>query len=62
MERYRLIQDGQPTAWAEGPGALSEIQHYALVYGQDGPVQIEQHSGGRWKTLTNHSDLIEGEK
>lgn len=62
MGRYRLIQDGQPAAWAEGPGALFEIHHYAFVYGQDSPVQIEQHSGGRWKAFANHSDLTEWQK
>ena len=41
---YRLIQDGQPVAWADGPtvAAYREIKHYEAVYSQDGPVQIEQ--------------------
>jgi hypothetical protein len=48
-ERYRLIQDGMPVAWSEGPLAINEINHYALVYGQDGPVKIERHSSGKWR-------------
>ncbi len=48
-ERYRLIQGGIPVAWSEGPGAVAEIRHYAMVYGQDGPVKIERHSGGKWR-------------
>ncbi len=41
---YRLIQDGQPVAWADGPtvAAYREIKHYAAVYSLDAPVQIEQ--------------------
>lgn len=50
-QRFRLIQDGIPVAWSEGPTALNEIKHYAAVYGQDGPVRIEQRINGRWKAL-----------
>lgn len=49
-ERYRLIQDGIPVAWADGPTALDEIIHYARVYGQDGPVFVQRHAKGKWKT------------
>lgn len=49
---YRLIQDDMPVVWCEGPGALREIQHYALVYSQDGPVRIEQKLRGRWRRVT----------
>lgn len=49
--RYRIKQDGIPVAWSEGPSALSEIRHYAAVYGQDGPVVIEQRVKGRWKIM-----------
>ena len=59
-QRYRLIQDGMPVAWSEGLRSLKEIQHYALVYGQDGPVRIEQRVGKRWKPLA-HLHLREGE-
>jgi len=46
---FRLIQDGTPVAWAEGPGALAEIKHYAMVYRQHGPVVIQQRRQGRWR-------------
>jgi hypothetical protein len=36
---YRLIQDGMPVAWANSE---REILHYAAVYGQDAPVQIQE--------------------
>jgi hypothetical protein len=49
-ERFRLKQGGIPVAWAEGPNALGEINRYAMVYGQDGPVQIERHTSGKWKS------------
>lgn len=49
--RFRLIQDGIPVAWAEGPSALDEIKHYAFVYSQDGPVRVEQHRSGKWKVF-----------
>jgi hypothetical protein len=48
-ESYRLIQDGQPVAWGEGPNADAEIYHYAAVYVQDGPVTIQKKVNGRWK-------------
>lgn len=51
-QRFRLKQDGIPVAWAEGPGALAEINHYALVYSQDGPVLIEAHVNGGWRRWT----------
>lgn len=37
---YELVQDDMCVAGAEGPNALAEIQHYAMMYGQDGPVSI----------------------
>jgi hypothetical protein len=48
-ESYRLIQDGQPVAWAEGPKADTEIMRYAYVYAQDGPLTIQKKVNGRWK-------------
>jgi len=42
---YRIVQDGWPVAWAT---SMKEIQHYAVVYGQDGPVTIQQLKGRRW--------------
>lgn len=39
---FELIQDGTPMASTFGKreDALREIQHYAAVYSQDGPVEI----------------------
>lgn len=48
-ERYRLIQGGLPIAWSQGNRALAEIQHYAMVYSQDGDVQIEIKKGRKWR-------------
>jgi hypothetical protein len=47
-ESYRLIQDGMPVAWTTNKQA---ILHYALVYGQDGPVEIQERVKGRWKMM-----------
>ena len=48
-ERFRLLQEGYPVAWTDGPTALNEISHYAAVYGRDAPVMIEQHVKGKWR-------------
>mgnify|MGYP000447632108 CR=1 FL=1 len=52
-EEYRLIQDGVEVASVYGPSgdARREIVHYAMVYAQDGPVQIEKREGRRWKQI-----------
>lgn len=49
--RFRLIQDGIPVAWSEGPmqAASRDIHHYAAVYGQDGPVKMQIHIKGKWR-------------
>lgn len=41
---FDLWQDDMVVASASGPRAQAwaEIQHYAAMYGQDGPVQIEE--------------------
>jgi len=50
-QRFRLKQDGLVVASAEGPTALAEIKHYAMVYGQDGHVVIQRPNGrGGWVT------------
>lgn len=46
---FRLIQGGQNVAGASGPNALAHVQHYAAVYSQDGPVQIQERINGRWR-------------
>ncbi len=45
-KEYRILQDGQPVA---GANSLTEIRHYALVYGQDGPVTVQVRENGRWR-------------
>lgn len=41
---FDLLQDDMIVASVSGPraAALAEIQHYAVVYGQDGPVRAEE--------------------
>jgi len=56
-ESYRLLQNGQPVAWAEGRNAAAEIMHYVDVYGQDGPVEAQQKVNGRWVSLFKLGDL-----
>jgi hypothetical protein len=43
---FRLLQDGLVVAAAT---SLADIAHYALVYGQDGPVCVEARVNGRWR-------------
>lgn len=61
LTRYRLIQDNQAVAWTEGSpkAAWDDIKHYALIYGQDGPVKIQKHTDGRWRTISR--SLIQGD-
>lgn len=43
LYRYKLMQNGIQVAMVEAPNkdeAFGEIQHYAMIYGQDGPVKI----------------------
>ena len=43
--KYKLIQDGVCVAYVESVDkeqAEKEINHYALIYGQDGPVEIKK--------------------
>lgn len=43
--RYVLIQDGMVVASVESASkeqAEREINHYALMYSQDGPVEIKE--------------------
>lgn len=43
---FEVTQDGMVVASASGPRkrALQEAQHYAAVYGQDGPTEIREAS------------------
>jgi hypothetical protein len=47
-----VIQDGYAVASGFGPRdrAISEMLHYAMVYEQDGPVQLKTRTAGsKWK-------------
>ncbi len=41
---FRLVQDGRTVAqaWGSEESASREIQHYAAIYAQDGPVRVER--------------------
>lgn len=44
---FELWQDGIKVAGVDAPNredGLREIDHYAMVYGQDGPVEIRDKS------------------
>ena len=45
---FRLLQDGMVVARATSP---ADIMHYALMYGQDGPVFIQARVNGRWREV-----------
>ena len=52
-EEYRVMQDGVMVARLSGPKetALPSILHYAMMYGQDGPVRVERREGRKWVEL-----------
>jgi hypothetical protein len=50
------MQGGYPVASGFGPEerAISEMKHYAMVYGQDGPVEMKTRTAGsKWKIYTD---------
>ncbi len=50
--QYDLIQNGMVVASVIAPtrkAALKDISHYALIYGQDGPVEIKEKKEARGK-------------
>lgn len=46
---YRLLQGGIEVARTFGRTARAEIEHYAAVYGQDGPVTIQRKHNRKWE-------------
>ena len=51
---YALYQDGVKVAQvyaASDKKAKSEIAHYALMYGQDGPVEIKRQKPSRSRPI-----------
>lgn len=50
-QQMRLKHNGVVVCVRTGPTAFAEINHYAFVYGCDGPGAIEYHDGKRWKPL-----------
>jgi len=54
MFKYELMQEGRTVAFVSSSSqedALREIQHYAFMYGQDGPVEIREAKECRWTTI-----------
>ena len=47
---FRVMQDGLKVAAVSGPReeCIIEVDRYAAMYSQDGPVLIEQKVRGRW--------------
>ena len=45
---YRILQDDMTVASST---SLYEILHYARVYVQDGPVEIQHRVNGKWRAL-----------
>lgn len=61
---FRIIQDGLVVAGASSSrrsDALAQALHYAMNYGQSGPVEIQERAGPRadWRSLR---PAKEGEK
>ena len=47
-DEYRIIQDGMPVAWST---SLSDAIHYARVYMQDGPVELQERTKSGWRKV-----------
>lgn len=59
LRTFRLLDEANlQVAMVEGKDddALRDIQHYALVYGQDGPVKIQELVNGHWRTFRTGDD------
>lgn len=49
---FRVKQGGMVVAQVESGHrwrAVREAAHYAMIYGQDGPVAVEEKIKGRWR-------------
>lgn len=53
---YRVKQDGMVVAQAD---TRDQAMHYALMYLEDGPVEVEskRKKGGRWVTIMSMKKL-----
>jgi len=51
---FEIWQDGLMVAWVSGPRSRAEADaaHHALVYGQDGPVDVRDVTDGHPGTST----------
>lgn len=51
---FRVLQDGLVVAEVQAPSysqGAREIAHYAMMYGQDGPVDVQERKNGRWRSM-----------
>lgn len=48
---FQIKQSGMVVSGSCGPGdgALAQAMHYAHVYAQDGPVEVQEKVNGRWR-------------
>lgn len=59
---FSLRQDGMIVAEVSGPDrerCLSEILHYAMVYGQDGPCEIVGVSPEDWSAIKARAEATD---
>lgn len=50
--RWCVMQDGYPVASGSGPKdrAIAEMKRYAVIYEEDGPVEMKiRTAGSKWK-------------
>lgn len=67
--KFELWQGGMKVAAVDCPEyhtGLREISHYAMMYEQDGPIELRENSkntGFRWKRAADHpKPAADGEK
>jgi hypothetical protein len=54
MADYRITNgEGLRVVQIDGPDdmALAELQHYLMMYADEGPLTVEEKRGRRWKRL-----------
>jgi len=53
---YRIMQDGMAVASCD---TKADAIHYALMYADDGPLDLQSKETGRWVTIMSFAQLKE---
>ena len=53
---YRIMQDGMAVVHG---ATLADALHYALMYAEDGPLDLQSKETGKWVTIMSFAHLQE---